>query len=348
MLDTSLSRRSFIHASGLAVGAALIAGPARASLVRPRLRGADTYFEWKQVGEGVHAGFGEGGNSMVLVGKRDAMVVDAKNGGFGQTLYREANMLAGAGDLRLLINTHHHADHTGGNPAFTSRQGLAVMAHAKAKERIGGNAERALNGARAAIKTLEGSDKPAAKKVLEDVRAFIESSPKAEAFTPTRGLEIAPGQQLAMPIADQTVNLIHNGPGHTDNDLIVFIPKLNIVHSGDLVFNRMWPYVDRPGGATIEGWIASLKKLLSLSDGRTVVIPGHGDVTDKKGVQAQIDFFLKIRELAEKAVKDGQSKEDFQKLTPEEYKDYAAGDWIRPITLGGVWEEVKGVPVETK
>lgn len=348
MLDTSFSRRSFIHASGLALGAAMVAGPARAALTRSpaRLNAPDTYLEWKSIGEGVHAALGEGGNSLLVIGKRDALLVDSKNGGFGQTLYREANYLTGPADLRLLINTHHHADHTGGNPAFTSRTGLAVMAHATARERIGANAERALSGAKASIKTVEGSDKPAAKRVLEDLKAFIEASPAADAFTPTRGLSITPGQTLSMPIADQSMTLIHHGPGHTDNDLIVHFPRLNLIHTGDLLFNRVWPYVDRAGGASIEGWINALKHILNIADGRTVIVPGHGDVTNRDAVQTQIDFFLKIRELAEKAVKDGQSKEDFQKLTPDEFKDYAAADWIRPITLGGVWEEVKGVPVK--
>lgn len=340
MLD-SLSRRSFLHASGLAVGAAALVGPAALARPRPSARAADTWFEWKKVAEGVWAGIGEGGNSMLLVGPRDALLVDSKNGGYGATLLREANYLTQTADLRLLINTHHHADHTGGNPAFTSRTGVTVMAHTKAKERIGGNAQRALNGASAALKTVEGSDKPAAKQVADDLKAFIEAKPGPDAFTPARGLDLAPGQQMAMPIGGTSVNVIHHGAGHTDNDLVIHLTRLNVIHTGDLVFNRMWPYVDRAGGATIEGWIASLKKVYDVADDRTVIIPGHGEVTDRKAVQAQIDFFVKIRELAQKSVKDGQSKEDFQKLTPEEYKDYAAGDWIRPITLGGVWEEVK-------
>lgn len=345
MIEAPLTRRSFIQAAGLAAGAALLHPQARAGLIRPRR--ADTYFDWKAIADGVYVAYGEGGNSMLAVGQRDAVLVDSKNGGFGQTLFREANALTAAADLRLLLNTHHHQDHTGGNPAFKARQGVTVLAHANAMGRIGANAERAMGSARAAIKTLEGSDKPAAGKVIEDVRAFIEASPGPDDFTPARGLNIPPGDQVTMPIADQSVKILHNGPGHTDNDLVVFLTRLNIVHTGDLVFNRMWPYVDRPGGATIEGWIDSLRKVLAITDSRTIVVPGHGEVTDRSGIQAQIDFFIRIRELAAKAVKDGQSKEDFQKLTPEEYKDYAAGDRIRPVTLAGAWEEAKGIPADT-
>ena len=86
---------------------------------------------------------------------------------------------------------------------------------------------------------------------------------------------------------------------------------------------------------------------MDICDDRTVVVPGHGDITNKKGVKKQLEFFLHVRELAEKAVKDGQSKEEFQKLAPEEYKDYGKPEF-RTITLGGVYDDAKDGPAETK
>lgn len=346
-----VSRREFMQVAGLGMGSMLaLSGQARAAGAGWMMRqnAVDTYFEWKRVTEGVHAAFGEGGNALLIVGPRDAALIDAKNAGYGETLFREANILAGAATLRLLINTHHHGDHTGGNPAFTAREGVVVMAHPKAVERIAAmSLDRAMNGANAALKTLEGSDKPAAKKVIEDVKKFVASSPTAKSFTPTRPFDVPAGQSRGLPIAGETLEIIHAGAGHTDNDLILMLKRHNVVHTGDLVFNNIWPYVDRSGGASIAGWIKSLEKLMDVCDDRTVVVPGHGEITNKKGVKAQLEFFQNVRGLAEAAVKEGKSKDEFLKVTPEEYKDFGKPEF-RTITLGGVYDDVKDGPAEIK
>ncbi len=334
-----LSRRSFLTVSTLATAG--LALPARRSLAgfwQPTTKSPaaapTTYFEWSKVADGCHVAMGEGGNAMALLAKGETLVIDAKNGGFGAVLRREAAALGSP--VTMLINTHHHADHTGGNPAFT--RDLTVLGHANMLPRIAGNVERCNKSAQGAIAQLKQSPKPAAAQVIADIEALLTSAPAEKDFRPTKTIPSSGN----ISVGGVNIELYHVGPGHTDNDLIVYIPEHNLIHSGDLCFNKMWPYVDiANSGADSAGWIKGCQKIIDLCNDKTVVIPGHGPVGDVGIAKRQIEFFTKMREAASQAIKKGTPREDFLKTSPDEYKDYTAADSIRPITLGGLYDEAK-------
>jgi len=304
------------------------------------------YFQWKPVAESVYAAFGEGGNALAMVGKEQSLLIDTKNAGFGETLRKET---VGYGALiGLVINTHHHADHTGGNCAFT--KDLAVLAHEKCKPRIAGNVDRYIAGARNTVRTMFESKKISAKGVRDSAMMLAATLDEpgdparvAALFEPTR---TTTGNET-LTVDGKKVELAHVGPGHTDNDLIVFLTDANVLHTGDLVFHRWWPYIDRSGGADTAGWIRSCEKILSLCDDTTVVVPGHGDITDKQGVREQIDFFVTMRDAAAKAVKGGVTRDAFIAQPFDDYKDFAeASKFIRPVALGGLYDEAAGTPAK--
>ena len=335
-----LNRRMFLASAAMTAGAAAVARSARAGLVLPR--GEGMYFEWKKLTDGVWVCMGEGGNVMLLSAGGESVLVDAKNAGFGRELRREAAEIAGG--LKMLINSHHHADHTGGNNAFVGS--VEVLAHAKAAPRILGNIASYRSGFGNNVKTMEKSDKPNAKKIVEDIKGDMELVTKAGAddlaakmWAPTQTMDES---HKVISIGGEKIELHHVGPGHTDNDLIIHVPGKNLLRTGDLAFNTMWPYADTKGGFSAVGWVASCKAILGIIDEKTIVIPGHGDVGDRKIVQAQIAFFEDLIPQAEQAVAKGTTREEFVKMTPEKYKAYAAGDWIRPITLGGLYDEAAG------
>jgi cyclase len=334
--NTSLDRRAFLSSTAMlaaGVAAGLAIAPRRAQAAWSRLH-AETYFEWSKVADNCHLAMGEGGNSLAVIGKGEIFVIDSKNGGFGTALRREADALGSP--VKTLINTHHHADHTGGNPAFT--KDLTVIAHEKAEERIVATVERSNKAAQGAIAQLKQSPKAAAKQVIADVEALLKTNLDGKSYAPNK-LMPASGN---LSIGGVSVELYHMGAGHTDNDLIVFIPEYNVLHSGDLLFNSVWPYFDPANsGADSAGWIRSCEKILELATDKTVIVPGHGAAGTVEIAKKQIAFFKHMREVAAKAVAAGTSREEFTKQTPEEYKDYAAGDWIRPIALGGLWDEAK-------
>lgn len=345
-----ISRRCFLgSAAGACVMAGALGSPAFAS--RPR-RLESTWFTWSKLADGVHAGMGEGGNTLLIVAKGECVLVDSKNTGYGAALRREAEALAGV-SCKTLINTHHHFDHTGGNSAFTSD--ASVLAHAKAIARIDGNIARYKAAPASTMAALGKSEKPGAKAIMEDVKALQKQLDGATTDKAVVAL-FAPKSALVLPgsatvpdkktIGGVEIELYHVGAGHTDNDVFIRLPKLNVIHTGDLLFNKVWPYMDRAGGCDTLGWIDSLKAMLALCDDKTVVLPGHGEKTNKAGVQTQIHFFDDMRAVAIKAVAAGTTREEFLRINPDMYKDYAPG--IRQVTLGGLWDEAKGVPVEKK
>ncbi len=350
----TISRRDFLLAGSTLAAATLIAPRAWARrqpvLQPPTTRqvnpGETRYFDWKKAADGVQVAFGEGGNALVMVGKDGALLIDTKNCGFGETLRKEGVSFGSL--MALVINTHHHADHTGGNCAFTGD--VAVLAHTKAKPRIAANVPRYISGAKSTVSTLFKSNKLSARGVRESAMKLAgtldelkDPQKVAALFEPTKTTE---GNET-LTVGGKKVELTHVGPGHTDNDLIVFLPEANVLHTGDLVFHKWWPYIDRAGGADTAGWIRSCEKILTLCNDKTVVVPGHGDITDKSGVQGQIDFFKKMRDAAAKAVKDGVTRDAFIAMPFEDYKGFAeASNFIRPVTLGGLYDEAAGTPAQ--
>lgn len=331
----TLSRRGFLGAA-VAAAAGTVLLPQRGWSRQPAQ--GTTWFEWKKLTKNVYLASGEGGNSIAIVGNGELIVVDSKNPGFGATLRREAESL-GFGPVRTLINTHHHADHVGGNSAFT--KDCFVIAHANAKPRFAPQEKRLVDGGRNAIGQVAKNAKSGKDAVLKDLEAYVASTPKASDFEPTK--TVAGSETLT--IAGVKIELTYVGNGHTDNDLIVFLPDENVLHGGDLLFHSVWPFVDRPGGFSSEGWAKSAEKIIDIAGEKGIVVPGHGAVGDREIAQKQRQFWIAMRTKAQSAVKAGETREQFMKRPWDEYKDYAAADWIKPITLGGVYDEAAGAPI---
>src|SRR5208282_2452657 len=74
---------------------------------------------------------------------------------------------------------------------------------------------------------------------------------------------------------DATINT-HHHPDHTGGNAVIIFEKANVIHMGDLVFNRLYPVVDRPGGATLRGWIKSLEACAAAYPADAIYIFGHG------------------------------------------------------------------------
>ena len=378
-----LDRRSFVRASAIAAGTALLA-PASLARAAGRVRqpakdaataAAKPLLEWKELtkdakGNTVWAVIGGGGNTLVLDYEgtqevprtedrrgrggsidapndrsifRAALVVDTKMTGYGRIIRRGIDSRG----MRVasLINTHHHYDHTGGNDAFIGGD-VSSVAHPKALARIIGNVDRYSNGATGALRDFEKINTDEARAAAADAKTLISKMAElsndniAALFSPQYSVDDAKSSYGKV-----TVTLTHVGAGHTDNDLLVFLPELDVLHTGDLLFNKVWPYIDRAGGCDTKGWITSLERAFNMCSKKTIVIPGHGDITDRDAITRQIAFFKDLRERAAKAVAAGTARDEFLKLDPPEYKDFAAADWIKPITLGGLWDEAKGVPI---
>ena len=323
-----LSRRQFVWTS-LAVAAAPSLLPRRALAFAPRRQFAEVPLVSTKLRDNVWSITERGGNSMLITTKEGAILVDTKISAAAQLLADEAKKVGGAAP-KWVINTHHHFDHTGGNFAFDDA--AEIIAHKNLNPRMQANLDNMfkpalatqINALRTAGKTKE-ADQMAAwadKLTVDDIKADKEFDDKLE--VEHGGVKIV---------------LHHFGNGHTDNDVVIHLPEQNIVHMGDLFFNHMHPFIDRGAGATTVGWRAGVRKAMELCDDKTIVVPGHGLMSDKKGLPSQIEYFEQLQTIVGQAIKDGKSKEAIGKIEPEEFKGFGL-EQLREQALTNMYEEL--------
>lgn len=323
---TTLSRRQFAALTFFAAAGATLGIAPSPALARALSRASDpTPFSWKEVAPGVKIASEQGGNALVLVAGGQALLVDCKNPPYGPALRRDASAMGGT--LTTVVNTHHHADHTGGNAAFTNN--LSVIAHEKGAARTKGQIARY----KAA---LEGV--PADSEFAKDARAMLEAlSSRAEAaWAPTRTIST----KEELQIGGERVVLEPIGPAHTDNDVAVFLPGKNVLHTGDLCFHKLHPFVDPSGGSDIEGWIRACDRLMQIANGSTVVVPGHGEVTDRAGIEGQKKFLVALRDFVTKQIRDGRTAEEVREMRVPGYESLGF-EQIRPFTMSGAYAVLK-------
>jgi glyoxylase-like metal-dependent hydrolase (beta-lactamase superfamily II) len=273
---------------------------------RPRLE--HTYFDHARLreGAGAFALLGEGGNSLLFTDGDAALLVDCKNAPFGAVLRADIATL-GAGSALTVINSHHHGDHTAGNHAFVGS--AAVYAHANAIPRIPANMDwyRAM-GEQAArqLRQMPEDKRALAEKAITDYAQRL-ASLAPENFTPAHAIT---DPSTTMPIGAASVETHHFGAGHTDNDVVVRLPAHNVVHTGDLVFNRVNPFMDANGGCDPRNWIAVLGKIAGLCDDKTVVVPGHGEVGDRSIITAQAEYIERLIDAVKADLASGLGRDD--------------------------------------
>jgi len=293
---------------------------------------SENWFSWKRVSPRCWVAADEGGNSLAIACEGEAILVDTKMPGFGAVLRREAEAVCGV-PIRTVINTHHHRDHVGGNNAFTPD--CVVMMHENGIARVGSLGEKIAEAVKGALIQVSVSDRVERTAVLRELHAFAAVLPAIDSFVPNRIVQ----RSESLTIGGVGIELIHLGSGHSDNDLIVWIPSENVLHSGDLIFNHAWPYVDRSGGMQSAGWIAGCEKILERCDAETVVVPGHGAVDRREAAARQRDLLLDLRARAEHAVGSGIAREKFLSSALDEYRALGRAERLKPMALGGFWDE---------
>ena len=203
--------------------------------------------------------------------------------------------------FRLLINTHHHLDHTSGNIAF---KGITdrVLAH-------------------------ENS-------LANQKRVAVANKNEDKQYYPNQTF----GKEWNEDIGKEKVGLYYYGAAHTNGDAVIHFKHANIVHVGDLVFNRRHPFVDRSAGANMQSWINVLDSTLKKFDKKTVFVCGHSgenyDVTGSKDMLLSFqDYLGNVLKFVGDEIKAGKSKEEILKAATIPGSPEWKGDGIeRPLT----------------
>ncbi|HEY1794053.1 MAG TPA: MBL fold metallo-hydrolase [Opitutaceae bacterium] len=277
-----MNRRDFLRSS-LAAAAGLASARLRGQPARPSPAPSATEFRPLRRDVGVFTG--RGGTIGWLASAGALAVVDTQ---FPDTAATCLTGLPGIGRrvIDATINTHHHVDHTGGNSVFkpASRELVAQANVPDLQFKAAKRAER-----------QEGRVDPA---------ATIESQVYADTtFTDVWRRELG----------SEIVTAEFRGPAHTGGDAVVIFEKANVVHMGDLVFNRIYPFVDRPGGATARGWIKSLGDCAAAYPADAIYVFGHGNPRfGVTGTRADLlvmrDFLGAVVDYVQKRVDAGTEK----------------------------------------
>ncbi len=180
--------------------------------------------------------------------------------------------------IDLLVNTHHHADHTGGNRTFRPLV-TSIVAHAN---------------------SAAWQKKAAVEAKTEADQAYPDTT-----FTDT----------WRTTVGSETVTATHYGAGHTSGDVVVAFERANIVHVGDLVFHRMHPFVDRAAGGSFASWIKALDAIPAQHAADTMYIFGHArdgsGVTGRKDDLARFrDYLTAVLDYTSKAIQAGRPRND--------------------------------------
>ena len=100
--------------------------------------------------------------------------------------------------------------------------------------------------------------------------------------------------------------------------------EANIIHTGDLMFNGLFPYIDLNSGGSVNGYLMAQQKMLSMSDDNTKIIPGHGPMSSKADLQAAVDMLQDCIAIIQKHVDEGMTEDEVVKANPlQKYHD----DW---------------------
>lgn len=225
-----------------------------------------------------------GGNVGVSSGPDGLLVIDDLVPGFQHKLADVLSTMktcADCGDLKYLINTHWHFDHTGNNEHFGAAP--VVIAHDTVRPLLAAPQELKMFKMKFPAKSAAG---------LPDVSFATEATVHFN------------GEKIA---------LTHFPKSHTSGDIAVYFTQSKVLHLGDLYFNGMFPVIDLEHGGNVKGMITSVQAVLKNYPADTKVIPGHGAVTDMKEVRTYLEMLTATTKTVEQAKKAGKSLEAAQK-----------------------------------
>ena len=217
-----------------------------------------------------------GGNISVLVGDDQVVLIDDAMVPTAQPVLDAVKTLAGRAP-DFVINTHVHGDHVGGN-ALMQENGAYVVAHDNIRKRLVADNESA------------GGD---------------------------GGLPIITfSESVTFHVNGHELFVFHVHHAHTDGDGVIHFRDQNVIHAGDVLFNKLCPYIDLDNGGSVDGFIKAQEKLIAMADDETIFIAGHGELASKADVQENLAVLKDGRKLVKALVEQGMSEEEVLAANP--------------------------------
>lgn len=240
----------------------------------------------------------KGGNVAVSVGDDGAFLIDDQLAGRSE-IVESAVKEIGNKDIKFILNTHYHFDHSGGNE-YLGKKGAIIVAHDNVRQRL------------------------STKQFITYFKR--EMLPMSNAGLPT----VTISDNMTFHYNNDDIRFVHTPEAHTDGDTVAYFEKSNVIVAGDLVFNGFYPFIDVEHGGSIKGLIKGIDVLLGIATQETVVIPGHGDIMSKSELQSYRDMLAAISEKIESAIKAGKTFEQIIDEKPTQAFDDKIEDGIVP------------------
>ncbi len=227
---------------------------------------------------------GSGGNTLASIGPDGTLLVDTEFAQVAPKL-KEALAKLNADNVKYVISSHYHGDHTGGNAAF-HEDGATIVGQENCRLRMTQSRPSVLTG-----KTFP---------------------PAPVAGWPTITYE----HRITLYMNGEEIEGIYKQPSHTDTDTIVYFHQANVVHMGDVFVNNLYPLIDIASNGTINGYFPVIDAVLARIDDKTQVVPGHGPLATKRDLKAYRDMLQTVRDRVAAQIAIGKTLEEIEASKP--------------------------------
>ncbi len=256
------------------------------------------------------------GNVGILIGNEGVFMIDTQMGDLTPLIDDAQRAVSGGQDVELILNTHLHGDHVGGN-AYFAKQGAVIMAHPNVRTAMMAPTKSELTG---------NKSKPYPTRALPTVN-------------------ITAGDTVTMN--DQTARFYYAPDAHTNSDIFVHFEEANVIHAGDLLFANRFPFIDLDNGGSVKGYIAGMQAIVDLAEPDTKIIAGHGDLSNEATLEASIKMLTDTHAIIKNLVASGKTLEQIQEANPlAAYHD--AWNWGFITTERMVWTLYRDITGKTK
>jgi glyoxylase-like metal-dependent hydrolase (beta-lactamase superfamily II) len=281
-------------------------------------------FSTFQLSDSVYMLKGRGGNVGISTGEDGLFIIDDQVKPVTAELLQAVRKISDK-PIRIVVNTHYHADHVGGNEAIGGA-GAVIIAHDNIRKRM----------------------------TTEQVSIFMQQTtpPYAEDALPL----VTFNDHMTLHMNGESATAYYVAHGHTDGDSIIHFPVSNVIHMGDMYFNGLYPYVDLDAGGSMQGLVAAADLALSLADESTRIIPGHGPLAMMEDLKNYRDFLVKASANVQELIDWDMDLQQIIAAEPtREWDEELGKTWITPAQfVTFIYNSIKNIhhytpqPVEEK
>ncbi|KAB1158362.1 MBL fold metallo-hydrolase [Tenacibaculum aiptasiae] len=249
----------------------------------------------KKITDNIYMLQGQGGNIGLFIGDKSVFMIDDQFAPLTNKILAKVKEISDK-PIKYLVNTHWHGDHTGGNENMRKHDVL-IFSQENVRKRMSTDQK------------VRGRLKKASPKEALPVITFTNE------------------MNFHIDGEDILVSHVHNA--HTDGDSHIYFLNSNVIHMGDTYFQGKFPFIDLDSGGSINGYIASIDKVLLMSNDKTVIIPGHRGLSTKEELKVYRKMLITLRDRVLKNIEKGKTltevsnDEDITKEYKEEY-----GGWF--------------------